>query len=220
MSDSITASDLSFTYAGGFGLSLDAWRVPTGGSVALHGPSGCGKSTLLNLIAGVLPATSGSLRVEGRELVGLAEPDRRAFRIRTVGFVFQDHPLVDYLSALDNVLLPYRLHPALSLDRSARERAADLLDRLGLSRHASTRPSALSMGEQQRVALARALVTAPRLVLADEPTSGLDPANTQRVVDLLLELTADTTLVVVTHDPTVIARFPATLDVGALGAQP
>ena len=203
-----------------FELALDAWTVPSGGRVALYGPSGCGKSTLLNLVAGVLPLHRGSLVVAGRELRGLADAERRAHRIRSLGFVFQDYPLVDHLSALENVLFPFRLNPALTLDGEARRRAVGLLSELGLGEKTHRRPRALSQGERQRVAIARALVTQPSIVLADEPTAGLDPARSRAVLSLLEGLCDDRglTLLLVSHDPAVLQRFETTLEVG--GSRP
>ena len=219
----IQAKELRFSYPQRpgdppFELHLDAWAVPEGGRVALHGPSGCGKSTLLNLIAGVLALSEGSLNVAGVQMQGLSDAQRRAHRIRTMGFVFQDYPLVDHLSAVENVLFPFRLNPALHLDRAARARATDLLAELGLGDKGQRRPRALSQGERQRVAIARALVTQPSILLADEPTAGLDPARSTAVLALLESLCTDRdlTLVLVSHDPAVLARFEHTLEVGLL----
>ena len=219
----IQAKGLRFSYPqrhgdAPFRLQLDAWKVPEGGRVALHGPSGCGKSTLLNLIAGVLALSEGSLQVAGVQMQGLSDAQRRAHRIQTMGFVFQDYPLVDHLSAVENVLFPFRLNPALRLDRAARARATDLLAELGLGDKGQRRPRALSQGERQRVAIARALVTQPSILLADEPTAGLDPARSAAVLELLESLCTDRdlTLVLVSHDPAVLARFEHTLEVGLL----
>ena len=219
----IRVQDLRFAYparSGGpaFALQLPSWEVPVGGRVALFGPSGCGKSTLLNLIAGVLPLSTGSMVVAGQELRDLSDAARRTHRIRALGFVFQDHPLVEHLSALENTLLPFRLNPAVRLDRAARDRARALLSQLGLGEKTQRQPRALSQGERQRVAIARALVTDPSIVLADEPTAGLDPARSQDVLDLLEGLCHDRglTLVLVSHDPSVLNRFEHTLEVGAL----
>ncbi|MCG8462889.1 MAG: ATP-binding cassette domain-containing protein, partial [Holophagales bacterium] len=158
-----------------FELHVDRWCVRKGERFALHGPSGCGKSTLLDLVAGVLLPAVGRLKVGGIDLAALPETERRAFRLRQMGFVFQDFPLVGYLDALDNVLLPFRLHRELhaGLGRNgpARERAAQLLRELGLGSELGRRPEQLSQGERQRVAIARALVTEPALLLADEPTA-------------------------------------------------
>ena len=220
---SIKARELSFHYparAGeqGFRLRLDSWTVEHGSSAVLFGPSGCGKSTLLNLISGALVANSGALVVEGLDLSGANETQRRAHRIRKVGFVFQDYPLVDYLDALGNVLFPFRLNPALRLNAAARDRAQGLLVELGLEHRQHHKPARLSQGERQRVALARALVTEPSLILADEPTAGLDPARSAAVLDLLDELRRQRglTLVVVTHDHALLDRFDQRLDVGPL----
>ena len=120
----IEIEELHFAYPGSdFELHLAHWSLPAGGRVALHGSSGCGKSTLLNLIAGVLVPSRGRLSVHGRDLVTMSDAQRRAWRIQRMGFIFQDFPLVSYLDAVENVLLPYRINPALRLDRGARERA-------------------------------------------------------------------------------------------------
>jgi putative ABC transport system ATP-binding protein len=200
-----------------FHLELDDWRVDAGERVALYGPSGCGKSTLLDLLAGVLRPDAGSIEVEGADVARLADDAVRAHRIRTLGFVFQDFPLVEYLDALENVLFPYRLNPALRLDDAARRRARDLLASLGLAGKEGRLPRELSVGERQRVAIARALVTGPRLLLADEPTAGLDPEQSLAVMRQLETASSEhgLTLVMVTHDPALLGRFDRTLAVGA-----
>lgn len=199
-----------FSYApSGFELRVPELRVARGSRCAFFGPSGCGKSTLLDLVAGVRRALAGEVVVEGRDLGGLDDASRRAFRIRHVGFVFQDFPLVDYLDVEENVLYPYRVSRALSLSAAVRERAAALLDRLELLDKRRSRPRALSQGERQRVAVARALITEPPLLLADEPTAGLDARRRDDVLELLLGLAGEgvRTLVVVTHDPVVLERL-------------
>jgi putative ABC transport system ATP-binding protein len=221
----IQVSGLRFSYpvphgTGGeaFHLALDDWRVETGARVALHGPSGCGKSTLLDLLAGVLRPSAGRVEVVGADLVRLPDDAVRAHRIRTLGFVFQDFPLVDYLDALENVLFPYRLNRALRLDEDARRRARDLLGGLGLAGKEGRLPRELSVGERQRVAIARALVTGPRILLADEPTAGLDPEQSVAVMRQLEAASRDhgLTLVMVTHDPALLGRFDQTLAVEGL----
>lgn len=211
----ITATDLQFTYPNSdFSLSLPAWSVEPGQRCVLHGPSGCGKSTLLNLVAGALVPTGGTLSVLGRDVGAMSPAERRAHRIQRIGFIFQDYPLVDYLGATDNVLLPFRVNPALTLDAGARDRASGLLDELGLAGKHTRRPDQLSQGERQRVAIARALVTEPALLLADEPTTGLDPARSAQVMELLEGLCAQrgVTLLLVTHDPVLRARFDHALE--------
>ena len=213
----IEARALEFAYpSGGFRLRLGEWSVAKGGRVALHGPSGCGKSTLLNLVAGVLVPQTGSLTVAGRDVAAMSEAERRAWRITKMGFIFQDFPLVEYLSATENVLLPYRLNPALRLDREARGRASELLAMLGLEGKGDRRPQALSQGERQRVAIARALVTQPEILLADEPAAGLDVPRTQAVMDHIEGLCNEfgLTLLLVTHDPRLLDRFDQVLEVG------
>ncbi|MEM1177878.1 MAG: ABC transporter ATP-binding protein [Acidobacteriota bacterium] len=222
----LLAEGLRFAYRsarhGGrpFRLSIDRWQVRPGEDVALYGPSGCGKSTLLALLAGVLTPEAGRVVVDGVELSSLGEDARRSLRIRRLGFVFQESPLVDYLDALENVLFPFRLNRALRLDDAARSRARDLLAELGLGDKERRRPAELSQGERQRVAIARALVTEPAVLLADEPTSGLDPESSERAVDLLQRLGSERglTRLVVTHDPAVRRRFSASYDVGAWSA--
>jgi len=198
-----------------FELRLDRWQVPRGSSVALHGPSGCGKTTLLELVAGILPAASGSLEVEGQDLVNLGEGARRAHRITQVGFVFQDYPLVEHLDLVENVVLPYRLNPALRLEPAVFDRARDLLDELDLRGKEHRLPGELSQGERRRVAIARALVTRARLLLADEPTASLDPDRGRAVIELLERLSRDhgLTLLLVTHDPALLPRFDDVLEV-------
>ena len=221
MSLAIQATALRFT-RGGFSLSLQQWRVEAGQRVALHGPSGCGKSTLLSLLSGQLVPTSGRLRVDGQDLDALSLAERRAWRARRIGFIFQDFPLIGHLSALDNVLLPYRISKDLHLTGSIRSQALSLLEALSLGEHHRTMPSRLSQGERQRVAIARALVTEPALLLADEPTAGLDPAQSAAVLELLWRLSESRglTLLLVTHDPSLLARFSDRLDVAACSVAP
>ena len=206
-----------FAYGeGAFALDLPEWTVPVGARVGVVGPSGCGKSTLLALISGTLTPDAGTVHVGDAALHRMSERARRAWRLRHVGFVFQDFPLVDYLDVLDNVLLPFRLDATLRLDDAARARAVALLDVLGLGAYRSRAPSHLSQGERQRVAIARALVTQPSLVLADEPTTGLDAARADDVMSLLDALVRDrgSTLVMVTHDVRMQDRFDAVLTLG------
>ena len=150
---------------------------------------------------------------------GLSRAARRAFRITTIGFVFQDFLLLDYLDVLQNILYPYRLHHDLQLDEDARGRAQRLAANLGIERLLRRRPDELSQGERQRVAIARALVTAPKLVLADEPTGNLDPTTKQYTLDLLFEQcdALSMTLLMVTHDHGLLDWFEQVVDVSNLG---
>lgn len=173
--------------------------VAKGDFLAVTGPSGSGKSTLLHLLGGVDVATSGEVLLLGRDLARLSVEERAALRLREVGLVFQRFHLLPMLAAIENVELP--LAAARVPRRERRERAAAVLERVGLGDRLRHRPSELSGGQCQRVAIARALANDPALVLADEPTGELDRATSRRVLSLLRELNAaGTTVVVATHD--------------------
>jgi len=193
--------------------------VPSGTRAAAIEPSGSGKTTLLNLISGIERPGLGEVSTAGMRVDRLSPAARRSFRITTIGFVFQEFLLLEYLDVLDNILYPYRLHPELRLDASVRSRARRLASDLGLAELLARRPSELSQGERQRVAIARALVTAPSLILADEPTGNLDPATKQQALDLLFEQceVRSTTLLMVTHDHGLLDQFAQIVDVEALG---
>jgi putative ABC transport system ATP-binding protein len=170
--------------------------------VAITGPSGSGKSTLLGLMAGLDRPSRGSVSIDGTLITALDEDALSAFRGRHIGFVFQSFQLIPTLTALENVRVPAEIlgDPALAA------RAPQLLERMGLSDRARHYPSQLSGGEMQRVALARATVTRPSVLFADEPTGNLDSAAGERVLELLLEAQAESTLVLVTHNPELAAR--------------
>ncbi|HEV2249440.1 MAG TPA: ABC transporter ATP-binding protein [Candidatus Limnocylindria bacterium] len=206
----IVARDLGRRYATGgsrvdalAGIDLD---IAAGERVAIVGASGSGKTTLLNLIGGLDGPTSGTLRVDDRDLAGLSSDELAAYRSSHVGFVFQSFRLLPHLTLAENVALPAVL--AGTTREAAEARAAALLGRVGLAAHARHRPADASAGEQQRTAIARALVNGPRLLLADEPTGNLDADSAAAVLALIAELHASEglTLIVATHDPDVAAR--------------
>jgi putative ABC transport system ATP-binding protein len=184
------------------GVSLE---VPKGEMLAIMGRSGSGKTTLLDLLGCLLRPTSGDLDVDGESVARASDADLAAIRRQRIGFVFQEFNLIPTLTAIENVLLPLRYGPKRT---DGRERAAALLDRVGLAQRATHRPSELSGGEQQRVAIARALVNEPAVILADEPTGELDSTTSDQILDTLRELNRErgVTLVVVTHDPGVAGR--------------
>ncbi|MFI8369448.1 ABC transporter ATP-binding protein [Streptomyces sp. NPDC085466] len=174
--------------------------VMPGEAVAVLGPSGSGKSTLLHLIAGLDRPDAGTVAVDGVRVDRLSEAGAALHRRAGVGMVFQFFHLLDDLTVTENVVLPARL--AGTARRAAEARAAELLERLGIDRHARALPNRLSGGERQRVAVARALMNRPAVLLADEPTGALDSAAGEDVGALLAALHAEgRTLVVVTHDP-------------------
>jgi putative ABC transport system ATP-binding protein len=182
-------------------------ELAPGESTGIMGPSGCGKSTLLYLLGGLERPDAGEIWVAGEQTSRLSESGLARLRRHAIGFVFQAFHLVDELTAAENVELPALLAGA--SPRSARRRAAELLDRVGLADRSRHLPSALSGGQRQRVAVARALANRPLLVLADEPTGNLDTAATQDLLRLLGELrSAGQTLVIATHD----SRVAATAD--------
>ncbi len=194
------------------GVSL---AVQGGESVAIVGPSGSGKSTLLNILGTLDRPDSGSVRINGVAVDGWTEDRLSPVRANEIGFVFQLHHLLPSCTVLENVLIP-----TLTLPRARRtaaaERAARLLDRVGLTGKLRSRPGELSGGERQRVAVVRALVNEPGVLLADEPTGALDEASARALVDLLLELNREQqlALVMVTHSMALARRLQRVLHLG------
>ena len=187
--------------------SLD-FEVGHGELVGVMGPSGSGKTTLLNCLSGLDDIDGGRVCVDGRDLFAMSDADRTEHRARTMGFVFQAFNLIPVFSAAENVELPLLLTGV--NPKAARQRAEQMLERVGLGHRVDHRPNEMSGGEQQRVTIARALVGSPALVWADEPTGNLDSAMAVQVMDLLVELNQvdGQTIVLVTHDTTIGARVP------------
>jgi putative ABC transport system ATP-binding protein len=197
-------------------IALDNANVTIhpGDFVSVVGPSGCGKSTLLLMLGGMLSPTSGRVLLQGESLYDLKADQRAGLRTRNVGFVFQTFNLVSYLTALENVQIPMYLAGVDEAEQE--ERAARLLDRVGLGDRLHHKPCELSVGQQQRVALARMLANDPALILADEPTGNLDPETSQQVIGFFEEFNREgKTIVMVTHDPRAAARAKRTLRLSA-----
>lgn len=186
-------------------LNVPRFEMAHGEQVALIGESGGGKTTLLHLIAGMLSATSGSIRCDNLELTKLSEQGRDRFRAATIGYVFQTFNLLPAFSALENV----KLGMAFGHGGVDTNRAIDLLGRVGLADRAHYRPKQLSVGQQQRVAIARSLAGQPKLLLADEPTANVDPASADSVLDLIINSCEQDSiaLLMVTHSLDVAGRF-------------
>ena len=203
----ITINDLSMSYPHESGslevLSGVNMQIADGETVAIVGPSGSGKTTLLILLAGLEAASTGSISIDGEDITGLDADALADLRRDKLGIVFQSFHLVPSLTALGNVSLPIEIAGR----AQARDRARQLLDRVGLGEREHHYPSELSGGEQQRVAIARALAHSPNVLLADEPTGNLDVRTGAKIIEMLFELNAETgsTMVLVTHD-TEIAR--------------
>lgn len=189
------------------GLNLS---IAAGETLAITGPSGCGKSTVLNLLGTLDQPDLGTVRLFGEEAPFGDEEKLSSLRARKLGFIFQLHHLLPQCTALENVLVPTLAGGDPKPDPAAvRERAENLLDRVGLGRHANKKPAQLSGGERQRVAVVRALIRQPGLLLADEPTGALDASSAASLMNLLLELNEEqgTALVLVTHDPALARRM-------------
>ncbi|MBK6618084.1 MAG: ABC transporter ATP-binding protein [Nitrosomonas sp.] len=211
----IQVDELEFSYTQSeFQLVIPSLSVGSAESVAIIGPSGTGKSTLLKLVSGILTATKGRVLFNGVDLAALGDSRRRALRSEQIGFIFQNFELLDYLSAFDNILHPYRISRTLQLDAEVRERARQLAYDMGVNERLQAYPSQLSQGEKQRVAICRAVLSCPRLILADEATGNLDPANKQHILDLIFHYIQQSgaTLLAVTHDHDLLNRFDRVID--------
>jgi putative ABC transport system ATP-binding protein len=177
--------------------------ITEGSSTAIIGPSGSGKSSLLYLLSTLKSPTLGTVYYNDMDIEALTEPQRSALRRKDFGFIFQRHFLIDYMTILDNVILASRDTNL----QQRREKGLDLLKRLKLDSLAHKKPVQLSLGQRQKVAVARALMNEPTVIFADEPTASLDHKNALEVINLLMENKGKTTLVVVTHDNSILDNF-------------
>ena len=217
MSLAIDIRSLRFRYGGGpWVLDIPKLTLERGTRAFLFGPSGSGKTTLLGVLAGVLEAEEGEVRVLGKDLGSLPGRQRDAFRAEHIGYVFQMFNLIPYLSVLDNIALPARMNAGrrARLDGAGvKETAALLADHLHIGDLLKKPVTELSVGQQQRVAACRALIGAPELIIADEPTSSLDFDRREAFLELLFRECerAGATLVFVSHDRTLEGMFSRTI---------
>jgi lipoprotein-releasing system ATP-binding protein len=176
-------------------------KIIKGQSLVIVGPSGSGKSTLLNIIGALDRPTTGQVLLEGKDLAGLGDLELAKIRNQEIGFVFQLHHLLPQCTVLENVLVPTLVNKRGDSQQEVKERALNLLQRVGLKDFLLRRPGELSGGQRQRVAVVRALINKPKLLLADEPTGSLDETTAETIADLLVELNKSegVALIVVTH---------------------
>ncbi len=217
MQHSIAIEDLEKIY--GFGrnalnvLKKISMKVDEGEIVSIVGPSGAGKSTLLNMIGCLDTFQSGRIQIRGNDISNLTVENLADFRNRQIGFIFQLHNLLNEFSALENVMIPLLIRR--ERKKQARRKAMYLLERFDLKDRAGHKPAELSGGEAQRIAVARALAGEPSIILADEPTGNLDSANSQILMDMLLEFVREKnkTIIIVTHDKTIAGRTNRTITI-------
>ncbi len=211
--------DLKFWYTGkGFQLEISNLKINKGSKVAILGKSGSGKTTLAHLISGILKPQSGLIRFMGQDISNLSDGERRAYRIKNIGFIFQEFELIEYLSVLDNLILPYKLNKSLSLNEETINRAKAIAGRIEIENKLHKYPNQLSGGERQRLATARALITSPALVIADEPTGNLDTQTANKVLNEIINQSSksNSTLLMITHDPRLLESFDQVIDLNKL----
>jgi len=185
-------------------VSLD---IHQGSFLALVGPSGAGKTTLLNIIAGIIKPDTGTVKVLGKEINSMKQSEIARFRLRNIGYIFQDYNLINELTVIENVILPGLFLK--EVDKKELERKGkELLALFGLEGYENRMPDELSGGEQQRVVIARVLINDPSIVLADEPTSNLDVDTGKRVVEILYKICKEQgkTVILATHDQEIISK--------------
>ena len=214
----VSVSDMHYRFPGndGLELSVPSLAVADRQHSAIIGPSGCGKTTLLRLIAGVLVPDRGSVRTRGTDTASQGRRTRGQQRLRSIGMVFQDFAILEYLTAFENIILTAK-RGGLDLG-AARVHARELAERAGIKHVLHRHPARLSQGERQRVAVCRALVTKPRLVVCDEPTGNLDPSRSKGIIDLVISEAdlVDATVITVTHDESMLERFDRSIDLSEI----
>jgi len=211
----IEINSLIFSYpSGDFSLNISHLNIQKKEKIAVIGASGCGKTTFLQLLAGIKIPVSGEININSTQLEKLNEQQRRQFRIKNIGIIFQDFELIEYLNVLDNILYCFRLNPVLKLTSEIKEKAYELAKKMNIQDKLKRSISQLSQGEKQRVAICRALLTNPQILLADEATANLDPENKQKILDILFNYLVENeaVLIAVTHDHELLTRFDRVID--------
>jgi putative ABC transport system ATP-binding protein len=215
----IKIDNLLFSYPdNSFDISISSLMIKQGEKIAIIGPSGTGKTTLLNLLSGIFQPQSGEIQIGNIKLTDYSSEDLQDFRIVRIGLVFQEFELLDYLTVLDNILLPYRITSVLEITDDVISRAKRLAGDVGLVDKVDRKPDHLSQGERQRVAVCRALITEPSVIMGDEPTGNLDPKNRDQIMDILFKYSDKNKvpLVIVTHDHELIQRFDRVVDISEI----
>ena len=211
----IALTNILFQYQNSdFRLKLNELSIKSGTKTAVIGPSGFGKTTFLNLISGIYLPQHGSIVVQNKTVNELSDSERRTFRLINFGFVFQDFKLLDYLTVMDNILLPCRINGVLQLSAKMKQNARKISSLLQIEDKLRKYPEKLSQGERQRVAICRALLNDPPIILADEPTGNLDPENKNRIMRILFDYVNEkkSTLITVTHDHELLKGFDRIID--------
>lgn len=220
MSEAIKINQLKFAYGDVPVLDIENFTVEAGQSLFLFGPSGSGKTTLLGLLTGILPCEEGMVQVLESDIARLSGGEKDRFRGIHMGYIFQMFNLIPYLSVMENILLPVRLHKERMdrLDAIPEQAARYLAEKLEIAELLDQRVTALSVGQQQRVAAARALIGSPEIVIADEPTSALDYDRRERFLQLLFEQCKErkSTLIFVSHDRSLAKMFDQSIDLTVL----
>lgn len=225
--NTIEVRDLTFAYPDTTQpvLKIANFQLSQGERLFLFGPSGCGKTTLLEIFAGVLPPSSGQVKILGQDLASLTSSRRDAFRADHIGYIFQSFNLIPYLSVSENITLPLYLSEKKRQAVSLEDQQAEVLrlcQRLGISELLGRPVAELSIGQQQRVAAARALLGRPQLILADEPTSSLDFDHREKFIELLFEICRETSISVmfVSHDRSLQKLFDRVVSLADINVRP
>jgi putative ABC transport system ATP-binding protein len=204
----------SFPQSNSFSLRIPHLFIDKGEQCCIIGPSGSGKTTLINLISGICKPTQGKIKIGDLDITVKNDKPLREFRLKNIGFVFQDFCLLDYCTVRDNIILPFYLCQELFFDRIANQRLNTLLQILDISHKKNSAVQHLSQGEKQRVSIARALITQPRVMLCDEATGNLDPVAAHNVLKHILSVSDHfhTTLLFITHNMEIKKQFKRVID--------